>query len=93
MFRFNERHRGESWRSRRFIPLLDQMLALLDFYVASRELAPDDLLFGNANGTLKRDNNFRRRVWEPLAKSIGCFGKRLDSTKVGAEMLYESSYW
>lgn len=68
--------RGKSKRSRRFTPLLDQMLALVDLYIAARRIEANDLIFGNANGNLQRGYSFRARAWKPLVESIG----RADAT-------------
>src|SRR5579883_539246 len=65
------KERGKSNRSRRFVPLLDGVLDILEAYAATRSIAAGDLLFADANGNMRRDYNFRQRIWKPLVKSIG----------------------
>ncbi len=59
--------RGKTERAEREIPLFDSLVALLVEYIHSAGLRAGDYLFPNQDGGLLRDNNWRRRVWKPLA--------------------------
>lgn len=63
--------RGKTDRAEREIPLIDPLVDILEPYVRSAGLGPDDYLFPNKRGGLLRDNNWRRRVWKPLSEAVG----------------------
>ncbi|HEV3155633.1 MAG TPA: tyrosine-type recombinase/integrase [Candidatus Baltobacteraceae bacterium] len=63
--------RGKTERAEREIPLVDPLVALLEEHIRSASLGPDDYLFPNQYGGLLRDNNWRTRVWKPLAEAVG----------------------
>ncbi len=63
--------RGKTQRAEREIPLIEPLIDMLEPYIRSAGLGPDDYLFPNKRGGLLRGNNWCRRVWKDLAEAVG----------------------
>jgi integrase len=59
-------------RSRRLVPVTDELLAKLNFRQSFLGLADDDFVFAEARGgNPPSHSNFRRRAWSPIVAKTG----------------------
>lgn len=66
-----EKTTGKTKRAVRTIPLIDPLVDALARYLAAANLGPDDYLFPNEHGGLISENNWRSRIFRPLAIAVG----------------------
>lgn len=65
-----EKSTGKVRRARRKVPIVDSLGRALHFYFAARDLKPEDYIFGNQQGGLINDTNWRRHHFDPLIKKM-----------------------